>query len=165
MTGESTTEGEREKSGLSEAVASVGQAIDSLAEAMKSLSESIGRVLQNLDEVSTPVQGSSHSSSPPVSRNEHRVVRVSKIKTASRNWQGLHGGPRRASISRGVDDLIRTGWLVRRSQREVVSKLQERFPGANSDNALHVLKRRLNKSLVRVKEGKDWVWSTIEKKS
>lgn len=76
---------------------------------------------------------------------------------------GVHGGSRKASISKGVDELLTSGWLVKKTQDEIVEKLHERFLGANSDNVLHVLKRRLNKTLVRVRTDRGEVWSPIEK--
>jgi hypothetical protein len=74
---------------------------------------------------------------------------------------GEHGGSRKASISKGVDDLLKTGWLNKKTQEEIVEKLHERFLGANSDNVLHVLKRRLNKTLVRARTERGDVWSPI----
>ena len=89
--------------------------------------------------------------------------RTPRVNRSGPTGSGTHGGSRKASISKGVDDLLESGWLTRKSQDEIIEKLQERLHGANSDNVLHVLKRRLNRSLMRIKSGDGWVWSPIEK--
>lgn len=151
---------------LANAVDSVWRAIQYVGEAIYDLSENVGKIAEKIEELSIRMPDSLVVSSdepkaePPSTRPAPRPPPSARpSRTASK---GAHGGSRRASISKGVDDMIRTGWLVKKPQDEIVSKLQERFPGANSDNVLHVLKRRLNKSLVRIRVGKVWMWSVIE---
>jgi len=72
------------------------------------------------------------------------------------------GGTRKASISKGLDELVDSKWLVRKPIPDVVAKLKERFPGANYENVKMALTRRLNRTLVRNREGDDWVFSIME---
>lgn len=141
--------------GVRQAIEHVGRGIHELADSMRKLAAKLEGPSSDADGfsgVKAFVQGAVETASKP------RTQLSSTTKAKARP----HGGPRRASISKGVDDLIKTGWLVKRDQKELVSKLQERYPGANSDNVLHVLKRRLNRTLVRIKAGNRFVWSTIE---
>lgn len=78
--------------------------------------------------------------------------------------KSTRGGLRKPSVSKGVDDLIKSKWLVNKKVQDVVEKLRERYPSATMTNVGNALLRRLNKSLARRKDGGDWIWSVIETK-
>jgi hypothetical protein len=112
----------------------------------------------NVDEPSNTESRPSASPSPA-----SRPRKPTSPGLPKRRAGGKHGGTRVSSVARGLDRLIADKWLVEKTQPEIISKLRERFPGVDSDNILHALKRRLNKTLVKYERGDETRWSVMER--
>ena len=94
----------------------------------------------------------------PQVRTTVDVVPSGQLKKTAR------GGARKASVSRGIDELIKSKWLVEKKATDVADKLRETYPGASAENVMPALRRRLNKNVTRRKQDGEWLWSVIEKK-
>jgi len=71
------------------------------------------------------------------------------------------GGARKAFVSPGIDDLIKTKWLIGKTTQEIVTKLKaDGIVGANEDNVNSALLRKVqSRVLTRTEQDGEWMWT------
>ncbi len=71
------------------------------------------------------------------------------------------GGVRKAFVSPGIDELIKSKWLAGKTTAEVVDRLKtDGILGASEDNVNSALLRKVqSRVLTRTRSNGDWVWT------